>query len=70
MSDQTLKAAIGAAFFTLLFFLLIAFQPLLPEKAFSLEDASASPLALEDATGAPSQPDLLDAAFPMYAPSH
>ena len=70
MPDHTLKAAVGAALFTLLFFLLIAFQPLLPEKAFSLDNATASPLTLEDTTGAPPQPDLLNAALPMHTPSH
>ncbi len=69
MSDQTVKAAFGAALFTLLFFLLIALQPLLPGEAFFTDDASASPQALEDATDAPPHPDFLNAALPMYTPS-
>lgn len=44
MPDHTLKAAIGAVFLTLLFFFLIAFQPMPADEAFSMGDATAAPL--------------------------
>ncbi len=44
MPDHTLKAAAGAIFFTLLFFLIVAFQPLTNREVFSPEDASAAAL--------------------------
>ncbi len=69
MSDQTLKAAVGAALFTLLFFLLIAFQPLLLGETFSPDDASASPPTMETASDAPSAPNLQDAALSQRASS-
>ncbi len=55
MPDHTLRAAAGAAFFTLVFFLLVAFQPA-PPDVFSPDDASASIYSREDRAAAPYAP--------------
>lgn len=68
MLDHTLKAAAGAAFFTVVFFLLIAFQPDPPRDVFSPDEASATSLRqgnwtshnLADQADLPSQEIVLE----------
>ena len=52
MPGHTLKAAAGAAFFTLIFFLLIAFQPAPARDVFAPDDASAAAISRDDRAAA------------------
>ncbi len=75
MPDHTLKAAAGAAFLTLLFFLLIAVQPLLPKEWIHPTDVSAavSPTAPQppDPWGStPPQGNLTGTPLPVHPSSN
>jgi hypothetical protein len=64
MPDHTLKAAAGAIFFTLLFFLIVAFQPLTNREVFSPEDASAAALNRNKQVAVSSPVDLVEEPSP------